>query len=46
MSGDLEKVKKAALSLGIPVEDSKTHHDGTVTSDHGNQVAAFWPTDD
>ncbi|MEW1599475.1 SCO family protein [Streptomyces sp. NPDC093808] len=46
MSGDLEKVKKAALSLGISVEDPKKHHDGTVTSDHGAQVAAFLPGDD
>ncbi|MFF3290313.1 SCO family protein [Streptomyces sp. NPDC003023] len=46
MSGDLEKVKKAALGLGISVEDPKEHHDGTVTSDHGAQVAAFLPGDD
>ncbi|MGW0818060.1 SCO family protein [Streptomyces viridiviolaceus] len=46
MSGDLEKVKKAALGLGISVEDPKKHHDGTVTSDHGAQVAAFLPRDD
>ncbi|MFB7172272.1 SCO family protein [Streptomyces sp. NPDC056254] len=46
LSGDLEQVKKAALSLGIPVEDPQTHHDGTVTSSHGAQVAAFWPSDD
>lgn len=45
LSGDLEQVKKAALSLGISVEDPETHSDGTVTSDHGTQVAAFSPTD-
>ncbi|MBZ6256752.1 SCO family protein [Streptomyces olivaceus] len=46
LSGDLDKVKKAALSLGISVEEPKKHHDGTVTSDHGAQVAAFLPADD
>ncbi|MGA5146966.1 SCO family protein [Streptomyces griseoincarnatus] len=46
LSGDLDKVKKAALSLGISVEEPKRHHDGTVTSDHGAQVAAFLPADD
>ncbi|MCP3820240.1 SCO family protein [Streptomyces sp. A3M-1-3] len=46
LSGDLAKVKKAALSLGISVEDPKKHHDGTVTSDHGAQVVAFSPADD
>jgi protein SCO1/2 len=46
LSGDLAEVKKAALSLGISVEDPKKHHDGTVTSDHGAQVAAFSPADD
>ncbi|MGK5451168.1 SCO family protein [Streptomyces radiopugnans] len=46
LSGDLDKVRKAALSLGISVEEPKKHHDGTVTSDHGAQVAAFLPADD
>ncbi|MFB6558343.1 SCO family protein [Streptomyces sp. NPDC056400] len=46
LSGDLAQVKKAALGLGISVEDPKKHHDGTVTSDHGAQVAAFLPSDD
>ncbi|MFC8097270.1 hypothetical protein [Streptomyces sp. NPDC057363] len=36
----------AAFSLGIPVEESKRHHDGTVTSDHGAQAAVFLPADD
>jgi protein SCO1/2 len=45
LSGDLAKVKKAALSVGISVEDPKKHHDGTVTSDHGTQVIAFTPKD-
>ncbi|MEW1599459.1 SCO family protein [Streptomyces sp. NPDC093808] len=31
---------------GISAEESTTHHDGTVTSDHGAQVAAFLPGDD
>ncbi|MFF5363726.1 hypothetical protein ACFY4I_30750 [Streptomyces scabiei] len=38
-----DKVKQAALSVGIPVEDPKKHHDGTVTSDHGTQAIAFTP---
>ncbi|AIV33332.1 SCO family protein [Streptomyces coelicoflavus] len=46
LSGDLAKVKKAALSVGISVEDPTKHHDGTVTSDHGTQVIAFTPGDD
>ncbi|MFJ9046489.1 SCO family protein [Streptomyces sp. NPDC102347] len=46
LSGDLDKVKKAAFTLGISVEEPKKHHDGTVTSDHGAQVAAFLPADD
>ncbi|MGA5191436.1 SCO family protein [Streptomyces griseoincarnatus] len=45
LTGDLAKVKKAALSVGISVEDPKHHHDGTVTSDHGTQVIAFTPND-
>ncbi|MFI8893490.1 SCO family protein [Streptomyces paradoxus] len=45
LSGDLAKVKKAALGVGISVEDPKKHHDGTVTSDHGTQVIAFTPKD-
>ncbi|MEV7069106.1 SCO family protein [Streptomyces collinus] len=45
LSGDLTKVKKAALSVGISVEDPKKHHNGTVTSDHGTQVIAFTPKD-
>ncbi|MET9817306.1 MULTISPECIES: SCO family protein [Streptomyces] len=43
LSGDLPQVKKAALGVGISVEDPKKHHDGTVTSDHGAQVLAFTP---
>ncbi|MEW2635516.1 SCO family protein [Streptomyces sp. NPDC048389] len=46
LSGDLERVKKAALSLGISVEDPKRRHDGTVTSAHGAQVAASLLADD
>lgn len=46
LSGDLEKGKKAALGLGISVEDPTKHHDDTITSDHGAQVAAFSPADD
>ncbi|MGK5448979.1 SCO family protein [Streptomyces radiopugnans] len=46
LSGDLAKVKKAALSVGISVDDPTEHHDGTVTSDHGTQVIAFTPGDD
>ncbi|MFJ9979433.1 SCO family protein [Streptomyces cyaneofuscatus] len=43
LSGDLDQVKKAALKVGIAIEDPKKHHDGTVTSDHGAQVLAFTP---
>lgn len=32
LSGDLEKVKKAALGLGTSVEDPKGHADGTVAT--------------
>ncbi|EOY45784.1 SCO family protein [Streptomyces anthocyanicus] len=46
LSGDLAKVKTAARSIGISVEEPKEHQDGTVTSDHGAQVAAFLPADD
>ncbi|WP_328839356.1 SCO family protein [Streptomyces europaeiscabiei] len=46
LSGDLAKVKKAALGVGTSVEDPTKHHDGTVTSDHGAQVIAFTPSDD
>ncbi|MFE5957963.1 MULTISPECIES: SCO family protein [Streptomyces] len=45
LTGDMDQVKRAALGLGISVEDPKKHHDGTVTSDHGAQTVAFLPTD-
>lgn len=46
LTGDLQKVKAAALSLGILVEDPVVNKDGTVTSSHGAQVLAFMPSDD
>lgn len=45
LTGDLQKVKAAALSLGILVEDPVVNKDGTVTSSHGAQVLAFQPSD-
>lgn len=46
LTGDLEKVKAAARSLGIMIEDPVVNADGTVTSTHGAQVLAFLPSDD
>ncbi|MCC9309358.1 SCO family protein [Kitasatospora sp. RB6PN24] len=46
MTGDLDKVKEAAKSLGILVEDPVVNKDGSVTSSHGAQVLAFLPSDD
>ncbi|MFE9428777.1 SCO family protein [Kitasatospora sp. NPDC006697] len=46
MTGDLDKVKAAAKSLGVLVEDPVVNKDGTVTSSHGAQVLAFFPSDD
>ncbi|MFG3051002.1 SCO family protein [Kitasatospora sp. NPDC048239] len=46
LTGDLAKVKTAAKSLGILIEDPVTNADGTVTSTHGAQVLAFLPSDD
>ncbi|MGW4898598.1 SCO family protein [Kitasatospora sp. NPDC004240] len=46
LTGDLAKVKAAAKSLGIMIEDPVVNADGTVTSTHGAQVLAFLPTDD
>lgn len=46
LTGDLEKVKAAAKSLGVMVEDPVVNKDGTVTSTHGAQVLAFLPSDD
>lgn len=46
MTGDLDKVKAAAKSLGILVEDPVVNKDGSVTSSHGAQVLAFLPSDD
>ncbi|MEU8514518.1 SCO family protein [Kitasatospora sp. NPDC048722] len=46
LTGDLEKVKTAARSLGIMIEDPVVNADGTVTSTHGAQVLAFLPSDD
>ncbi|MFB6887923.1 SCO family protein [Kitasatospora sp. NPDC056327] len=46
LTGDLEKVKVAAKTLGILIEDPVTNGDGTVTSTHGAQVLAFLPSDD
>lgn len=46
LTGDLAKVKTAAKSLGILIEDPVVNSDGTVTSTHGAQVLAFLPSDD
>ncbi|MEU8923465.1 SCO family protein [Kitasatospora sp. NPDC048545] len=46
LTGDLAKVKSAARSLGIMIEDPVVNADGTVTSTHGAQVLAFLPSDD
>ncbi|MDH6112085.1 protein SCO1/2 [Kitasatospora sp. MAP12-15] len=46
LTGDLDKVKAAAKSLGILVEDPIVNKDGTVSSSHGAQVLAFLPSDD
>ncbi|WP_035847065.1 SCO family protein [Kitasatospora azatica] len=46
LTGDLDKVKAAAKSLGILVEDPVVNKDGSVTSSHGAQVLAFLPSDD
>ncbi|MFJ6621216.1 SCO family protein [Kitasatospora sp. NPDC091335] len=46
LTGDLAKVKTAAKSLGIMIEDPVVNPDGTVTSTHGAQVLAFLPSDD
>lgn len=46
LSGDLTKVKDAAKSLGVLVEDPIVNQDGTVTSSHGAQVLTFLPSDD
>ncbi|WBP87735.1 SCO family protein [Kitasatospora cathayae] len=46
LTGDLAKVKTAARSLGIMIEDPVVNPDGTVTSTHGAQVLAFLPSDD
>ncbi len=46
LTGDLTKVKTAAKSLGILIEDPVVNADGTVTSTHGAQVLAFLPSDD
>ncbi|MFI5529020.1 SCO family protein [Kitasatospora sp. NPDC051853] len=46
LTGDLEKVKAAAKTLGVLVEDPIVNKDGTVTSSHGAQVLGFLPSDD
>ncbi|MEV6973472.1 SCO family protein [Kitasatospora sp. NPDC093806] len=46
LTGDLAKVKTAAKTLGILIEDPVVNGDGTVTSTHGAQVLAFLPSDD
>ncbi|GAA2133905.1 SCO family protein [Kitasatospora kazusensis] len=46
LTGDLEKVKAAAKTLGVMVEDPVVNKDGTVTSTHGAQVLAYLPGDD
>jgi protein SCO1/2 len=46
LTGDLTKVKAAARTLGIMVEDPIVNKDGSVTSTHGAQVLAYLPSDD
>ncbi|MER5861871.1 SCO family protein [Kitasatospora sp. NPDC002040] len=46
LTGDLDRVKAAAKSLGVLVEDPIVNKDGTVTSSHGAQVLTFLPQDD
>lgn len=46
LTGDLDKVKAAAKTLGVLVEDPIVNADGSVTSSHGAQVLAFLPSDD
>ncbi|GJF29337.1 SCO family protein [Kitasatospora sp. NE20-6] len=46
LTGDLAKVKTAALGVGVAVQDPVVNTDGTVTSAHGAQVLAFLPSDD
>ncbi|WP_045303552.1 SCO family protein [Saccharothrix sp. ST-888] len=46
LTGDLNKVKAAAKTLGVMVEDPIVNKDGSVTSSHGAQVLAFMPSDD
>lgn len=45
LTGDLTKVKAAAKSVGVLVEDPVVNKDGTVSSTHGAQVLAFLPPD-
>ncbi|MDH6128949.1 SCO family protein [Kitasatospora sp. GP82] len=45
LTGDLNKVKAAARTLGVMVEDPIVNKDGSVTSSHGAQVLAFMPSD-
>ncbi|MEV8098274.1 SCO family protein [Kitasatospora sp. NPDC085879] len=46
LTGDLAKVKTAARTVGVAVQDPVVNADGTVTSAHGAQVLAFLPSDD
>ncbi|WP_405012188.1 SCO family protein [Kitasatospora sp. NBC_01539] len=46
LTGDLARVKTAALGVGVAVQDPVVNADGTVTSAHGAQVLAFLPSDD
>ncbi|MFJ6212092.1 SCO family protein [Streptomyces sp. NPDC092296] len=46
LTGDLAKVKAAAASLHVLVEDPIVNKDGTVTSSHGAEVLGFLPSDD
>ncbi|MEV6211451.1 SCO family protein [Kitasatospora sp. NPDC051914] len=46
LTGDLAKVKAAARTVGVAVQDPVVNADGTVTSAHGAQVLAFMPSDD
>ncbi|MEV7178794.1 SCO family protein [Kitasatospora sp. NPDC093679] len=46
LTGDLAKVKTAARTVGVAVQDPVVNADGSVTSAHGAQVLAFLPSDD
>ncbi|TDC58628.1 SCO family protein [Actinomadura sp. KC345] len=46
LTGDFDKIQKAARSVGISVDAPVKEDDGSVTVNHGAQVLAFSPADD